>query len=109
MRAAPRARQRSPAATQLDDMTFGSEPTRDLGRKQSGDTEFNQCKEAMESFLEQELTVEKKDDVLPESSTRTGAAAAFYEVFKREFLGTATDCQSHGIAFQRPRAAKSHP
>ena len=34
-----------------------------------------------------------------EASTRIGAAAAAYEVFKREYLGTAADCQSHGIAF----------
>ena len=45
------------------------------------------------------ITSPQRLDILPEASTRMGAAAAAYEVFKRDFLGTGADCQSHGIAF----------
>ena len=49
--------------------------------------------------LDVAITSPQRLDVRTEASTRIGAAAAAYEVFKREYLGTAADCQSHGIAF----------
>jgi len=49
--------------------------------------------------LDVAITSPQRLDIRTEASTRMGAAAAAYEVTKREYLGTAADCQSNGIAF----------
>ena len=40
------------------------------------------------------ITSPQRLDILPEANTRSGAAAAAYEVFKRDYLGTGAVCQS---------------
>ena len=45
------------------------------------------------------ITSPHRDDIRLEASRKSGAAAEAYEVVKRQYLGTAADCQRQGFAF----------
>ena len=49
--------------------------------------------------LDLAITSPQRQDILGQAALRCAAAAEAYEVYKREYKGTAADCRSQGISF----------